>query len=711
MDEHPIIEVGIEREGLRVTPQGRLAKTPHPAVYGDKLDNPSITVDYAEQQIETISIPATGTQEVYDRALALARIVQMQCAADGELFWPSSIPPENIREDDIEIARYGDDEKGRQAYQYRQYLARQYSKKRQLFCGVHYNISIQGADNEVYLRMARNFIRYGWFLIYAFGAAPDLTSPFSISLRQGEEGYHNAVELFADYSSVEAYCASVERFIAQGDLCAPKEFYAPIRLKSVDAEHPLDSLRKQGIRYLEIRTFDIDPFDEAGISKETLTTLEKFVSFLARSEDASCDETAQREGAYNRRLVADRGLNPDACLRIEGREVPLSTQLARMGDLLDLPRPIVPRAKQIRDACMSDGFHQAMLKQAKSHQQHAYETRWTLAGFEDWELSTQILIKEALRRGLSVEALDKEDNLVRITRRWATLPTRSEYVMQATRTGADSYITPLLMNNKAVAKRILTEHGIPTPEGEQCTDADCSQVLERWVGRPAVIKPRSTNFGIGVTIFSVGTTQEQLREAASGAFAHDHTILVETYLPGTEYRFLVIGGAVVGVLQRKPANVVGDGVSTIEALIARKNEHPYRTQGYRTPLIAIKPDDAVREFIARRGYTLQSVPDADECVLLRPNSNISTGGDSIDVTDQIHPYFKELAIRSADAFGATFCGVDLIIEDRDDPVSSHGVIEVNWNPAIHIHTFPAYGKEHSIAPAVLRAIGLIPSEV
>ena len=701
------IEVGIEREGLRVIGDGALAQTPHPPVYGDKLDNPYITVDYAEQQIELISTPALGVRDAYDKILSLARIVQIQCKEDGELLWPSSVPPTGVAEDDIVIARYRDDEAGRRAHAYRVGLAQRYGKLKQLYCGIHYNVSCNEGDDERYLRVVRNFLRYGWFLIYLWGCAPDPDQPFSISVRQGEAGYHNPCEIYPDYTSIASYCASIESAIADGKIAEPKEYYAPIRIKPRDPEHSLASLTADGIRYLEIRVMDVDPFDEAGISREALAFLEKFVSFLSRTPCEGLSEQAQREGDSNRRLVADRGLDPDLMLRIDGVEVALRDEVQRMYEALGLDTDTQPRAIKVHEAIAEHGFSGAMLALAHQHQQTASANRWLLTGFEDWELSTQILIKEAKKRGLFVEPLDEADNLIRITRDWHDAPKRVEHVMQATRTGADRYITPLLMNNKTVSKRILNEAGIPTPQGGELTQETFEAVIERWVGLPCVIKPRSTNFGVGVTMFPDGATQTELAEAARAALTHDEIALIETYLPGTEYRFLVIDGQVLAVLNRMPANVVGDGQATITQLVATKNTHPFRAKGYTMPLCEIKIDEAVREYIGRKGYTPESVPAAGEMVFLRPNSNISTGGDSIDVTDQTHPALKQLAVDAAAAFGAVFCGVDIITCDLTDHDAPHGVIEVNWNPAIHVHCFPESGTERAIAPAVLKAIGLI----
>jgi glutamate--cysteine ligase len=329
---------------------------------------------------------------------------------------------------------------------------------------------------------------------------------------------------------------------------------------------------------------------------------------------------------------------------------------------------------------------------------------WHTPGYESLELSTQRVIKEALKRGHSVDVLDPEASFIRIRGKGKT-----EYVRQATRTSADTYVSALLMENKKVTKLLLNEAGIRVPGGadylsEKAAKAD----YPLWKGRDIVVKPNCTNFGIAVSILRTPFAREQYDAAVSSAFREDSTVLVEEFVPGREYRFLVIDGAVRAVLHRVPANVTGDGASSIAKLVKRKNEDPRRDKGYRSPLEKIRMGDEEADMLRGQGLDFDSVPEAGTTVFLRKNSNISTGGDGIDSTDSVHRGYKDIAASAAAAVGARICGVDMMITDvaAAPGADNHAVIELNFNPALHIHDFPAQGVDRRVETAVLDLLGL-----
>lgn len=318
------------------------------------------------------------------------------------------------------------------------------------------------------------------------------------------------------------------------------------------------------------------------------------------------------------------------------------------------------------------------------------------------ELSTQILIDAALCRNIAVEVLDAQDNLLRLQKDGKT-----EYIMQASRTSADSYIVPLLMENKEITKRILHEHGISVPRGItiQSKEEAASQ-FDRFSDEDIVIKPKSTNHGKGITILKHPNEQQYLY-AVSEALHHDHHVLIEDFIHGREYRFLIIGDQVPAVLHRIPANVTGDGIRTIEDLVKEKNKDPRRGVGYTTPLEKIQLGQTETDCLLHSGRTVRTVPHQDEVVYLRENSNISTGGDSIDMTDEIPQEYKAIAVRAAKAIGAKICGADIIIRDMTKPANSdnYSVIELNFNPALHMHNFPYRGINRHVETYVLDLLG------
>ena len=323
--------------------------------------------------------------------------------------------------------------------------------------------------------------------------------------------------------------------------------------------------------------------------------------------------------------------------------------------------------------------------------------------YKGLELSTQLLIAEAIRRGIEVRVLDWEDNFIQLKK-----DSKIEYIKQATRTSVDTYIAPLIMENKEVTKIVLRENGISVPSG--ISVKDLKEALERFSefeGKDIVVKPKSTNFGKGVFILKNIKSLEEYKSAVEQALSHDSIVLIEEFIPGKEYRFLVIGDEVAGILHRVPANVVGDGKSTIEQLVNEKNKDPLRGKGYVTPLEKISLGNVEKEYLALQGKDISYVPKKDEIVYLRENSNISTGGDSMDYTDDVLEDYKKIAVKSAKAVGAKICGADIIIEDIKAKArpENYSIIELNFNPALHIHDFPYKGENRHVERKVLDLLG------
>ncbi|KHD36281.1 carboxylate--amine ligase [Clostridium acetobutylicum] len=319
------------------------------------------------------------------------------------------------------------------------------------------------------------------------------------------------------------------------------------------------------------------------------------------------------------------------------------------------------------------------------------------------ELSTQILINEALDRKIQVDILDMEDNFIRLKK-----GDKAEYVKQATKTSLDNYIAPLIMENKEVTKIVLKENGINVPEGVTLKEAsEAKEKFSLFYGKDTVVKPKSTNFGKGVIILKQLRSIEDFENAVNQAFEYDNSVMVEEFIAGKEYRFLVIGDETIAVLHRVPANVIGDGVHSIKELVDEKNKDPRRGQGYVKPLEKIVLGTIEKEYLSFSNKDFDYVPDKNEIVYLRENSNVSTGGDSIDFTDEVLEGYKEIAVRAANAVGAKICGADIIINDiNEEPnAKNHSIIELNFNPAIHMHDFPYRGENRHVERKILDLLG------
>ena len=327
----------------------------------------------------------------------------------------------------------------------------------------------------------------------------------------------------------------------------------------------------------------------------------------------------------------------------------------------------------------------------------------SIKSYEELELSTQIVIKEALSRGIEVDILDLDDNFIRLKK-----GSRVEYLKQATKTSADTYIAPLIMENKEVTKIVLKEKGINVPESITVKHVDeAVKKYTNFAGRDIVIKPKSTNFGTGVLILKELKSQEDYKSAVEQALEYDSSVMIEEFIPGKEYRFLIIDDEVVAILHRVPANIVGDGVQTIQELVEEKNENPLRGKGHVTPLEKISIGIIEKNYLTSQEKDTFYVPQNGEIIYLRENSNISTGGESIDFTDEILKQYKIIAINSAKAVGAKICGADMIIQDinAEPDKNNHSIIELNFNPILYAHDFPYKGQNRHVEKKLLDLLG------
>jgi len=265
----------------------------------------------------------------------------------------------------------------------------------------------------------------------------------------------------------------------------------------------------------------------------------------------------------------------------------------------------------------------------------------------------------------------------------------------AASTGQTSAIGVDIACDKDVTKQLLSAAGIPVPEGIVVGSADeAADALSR-LGGPVVIKPLSGHHGRDVCVVF---GQDDLAAAYRAAAAGGGLVLVESYISGTDYRVLVVGGRIAAAAELRPAQVTGDGISPISGLVDQVNAEPQRGIGHDRPLTRIVLDDTAVAHLARQDLTPTSVPAAGQAVTLRFNANLSTGGTSKDVTDCVHPEVARMCARVAAQLNLDVCGIDLRLGDISGPLGANSaVIEVNSSPGLRMHHHPAEGRPRDVA--------------
>ena len=731
---------GIEKESQRVHSDGSIVTSLHPKAFGNRRFHPYIQTDFAESQLELVTPPMKKLEDTL-RWLSAIHEVTLRTLPEDEFIFPFSMPAGLPPEEHIKVAQLDNQED----VAYREHLVQSYGKYKQMVSGIHYNFQIdpkfidalfhaqnetQSAvdfQNKFYLKIAKNFLRYQWILLYLFSATPTVeekyfrgNSPlkphqYVRSLRSGKYGYVNDPKIHVSYDSLQEYVETLEHWVKSGDLIAEKEFYSSVRLRG--AKKARDLLEK-GIQYLEFRLFDLNPFAPYGMELADAKFIHYFILLMAWLDDTA-DQEGIKLGKARLAEVAWEDPRQQSVYAVEGELVLL--EMLKMLEQLNVSDEIKTIVKdklgQFADPNQTlcakvvaaieqvGSYQQLGADIAQSNKAKAFERFYALSAFDNMELSTQALLFDAIQKGLNIEILDERDQFISLQ-----FGEHLEYVKNGNMTSHDSYISPLIMENKVVTKKVLAKAGFNVPQSIEFTDVKSAvENFPLFENRAVVIKPKSTNFGLGISIFQQGVTdRDDFAKAVEIAFREDKEIMVEDYLLGTEYRFFVLGDQTLAVLLRVPANVIGDGVHTVAELVAAKNDHPLRGDGSRTPLKKIALGDIEQLQLKEQGLTVDSIPAKDQLVQLRANSNISTGGDSIDMTDEMHASYKEIAVGISKAMGAAVCGVDLIIPDLKQPAEpslrSWGVIEANFNPMMMMHIFPFSGQSRRLTMNVIKML-------
>ncbi len=312
--------------------------------------------------------------------------------------------------------------------------------------------------------------------------------------------------------------------------------------------------------------------------------------------------------------------------------------------------------------------------------------------------STAAVVNAAKARAIPVIRLTEEANLFQLG--WGSKQKR----LQATVTGETSHVAVGIAGNKQLTKSLLEQGGIPVPKGGVAASVEEAVALAERLRYPVTLKPLDGNQGKGVTTRCL----DEAGVAIAFEFAREHArrVIVERFIEGRDYRVLVTGKRVAAASLRSPPAVVGDGVSTVEQLVALENANPARGEGHTNILTRISIDESAEALLAEQGYHRTAVPPIGALVQLRGNANLSTGGTAEDVTDLLHPDTRDMCIRAARSIGLDIAGIDVVCTDISAPLRPQGgaIIEINAAPGIRMHEYPSQGRGRNAGDAIVEAM-------
>ncbi|PKO89452.1 MAG: cyanophycin synthetase [Betaproteobacteria bacterium HGW-Betaproteobacteria-12] len=308
--------------------------------------------------------------------------------------------------------------------------------------------------------------------------------------------------------------------------------------------------------------------------------------------------------------------------------------------------------------------------------------------------STGAIVAAAQARGIPFRRLT-QGSLVQFG--WGSKQKR----IQAAETSFTSAIAEAIAQDKELTKQLLHAAGVAVPTGRPVSDEDDAWKAALEIGLPVVVKPQDGNQGKGISVNL--SSEEQIRQAYRVAIEFRDDIMVEKYLPGHDWRLLVIGDKLIAAARRDPPLVVGDGTHTVRQLVDIVNSDPRRSDGHATSLTKIRFDEIALARLAEQGYGADSVPARGVRVVLRNNANLSTGGTATDVTDDVHPELAAAAVAAAQTVGLDIAGIDVVCDTMLKPLEDQGggIVEVNAAPGLRMHLDPSFGKGRPVGEAIV----------
>lgn len=303
-------------------------------------------------------------------------------------------------------------------------------------------------------------------------------------------------------------------------------------------------------------------------------------------------------------------------------------------------------------------------------------------------LGNQLLVKEAIKRGVDIEVLPEG--------KFKMSHQNDSYIIENGKVtlSYNSRLATMTMDMKEVTSRLLKSHGFNTPENTVFSKDDMDRAW-KWAEPilPVVLKPYDGM--MGELVFVNIDNYDEFKACFEKISAKNDEVLIEKFAEGKEYRFTFVNKEIVGISNRIPCNVVGDGQHNIKELIELKNTE--RVESGNPVHKLLQMDEESERVLIKHGYSYEDIPSKNEVVYLRDNSNVSTGGDAIDVTDRINDEIKEYIRKAMLSIpGLTAAGVDVLI--NGDEVS---IIEVNTYPMITLHHYPWEGTSIDVAGKII----------
>ncbi len=720
--------MGLEVTMQRVDGSGKLSTQPMPNALAKTRQNHQIHNDFAQTQLKLVT-PATADVDALMAYLAGLNTTARRALAEDDYLWPLSSNPV-LPEKLTEIPLADNDAVG---FKRRQALAKKYDVRRLMTTGTHVNLSFdeqlftrlysetfhQQFDsyvdfrNAVYLKVAQGYVRMNWLIQYLFGATPTLDVTDQATKRQRSSVHHSAnrySQVKGDYTSIDRYVAKLQSDVRKKDLLSVSDFDGPVRFRSTGQ---LNTLARQGVYYLEFRGLDLNPTSPIGVDQNAVEFLRLLASYFVMMPALPTAMVAQVNEQADQLVDQVTGENPTTA----------SAQAVPATQVLDALRHFVTKnGLPNSDAVLLDHLKERVAnpkltlsaqvavqkdplawanQRARDYQAAATDRPFELPGFTDLDLSSQLLTEQALARGIQVSVVDKKANILRLTQQ-----ERAQLVVSGSGTDLNPQALTTVLTHKVAAKQIMAEHGAQVPASQ--TYHSANQLIDdydRFVSEGGIVL-KATDQDHKVVAFRIMPKRELFEQVVRQLFEQTQTVMAEELVVASSYRFLVIGGRVKAIVERIPANIVGDGRSTVQTLLDRKNARPLRGTAFTYPQSAVKLGTVERYRLDSYHLDLDSVVGRGTQILLREDATFGNGSDVLDATTDMHASYVQAVEKLVADLHLNVAGVDVMIPNLYAELTPEHpemavYLGIHAAPFLYPHLFPMFGNRQPVAGQLL----------
>ncbi|AVK63384.1 bifunctional glutamate--cysteine ligase GshA/glutathione synthetase GshB [Lactobacillus sp. CBA3606] len=722
------MNLGLEVTMHRVNGQGELSPQPYPKAFGNQRKNQQLHNGFAQTQLKLTTPAFAAIKPLMAYLTGLNTTARRALAAD-EYLWPLSSTP-ILPADQSQIPLADADAAG---FKRRQKQAQTGDITKLMTTGVHVNLSFneqlfmrlytekfhqQYASyvefrNAIYLKVAQGFVRMDWLIQYLFGATPTLMVTDTQSKRQRTSvqapvNRHNQVA--GDYSSIDRYVTKIQAAVRQGTLATARDFAGPVRLRS---NGQLTELGQQGVYYLEFRGLDLDPTQATGVNPQVLAFMRLLANYFVMmpalptamvgqvntqaaqlmTQVTSENPTTASAQAEPARQVLDALRDFATAQGLPASDVALLTALkSRIAD---------PKQTLSAQIAMAPDALAWALERAKTYQTATQTTPFELPGFTDLSLSSQLLIEPALARGIKVDVVSATADILRLTQ-----GERAQLVVNGSGTDLNPQALTTVLTHKVAAKQIMAEQGVAVPASQ--TYHTANQLIkdyDRYV-RGGGIVLKATDQAHAVVAFRIMPERQLFEQVVQQLFEQTKSVMAEELIVGSSYRFMVIGGRVTAILERIPANIVGDGRATVQTLLDRKNARALRGPAFKAPQSTLKLGTVERYRLASYQLDLDQVVGRGTQILLREDATFGNGADGLDVTADMHHSYIEAVEALAAALKLQVAGIDVMIPNLYAALTPEHpemavYLGIHAAPLLYPHCFPMFGTAQPVATQLL----------